>query len=144
MAYMTGAATEEEIDAIAAAMSVSGVMRDITCPTLISTGEFDPRTPLPELYGLYDSMTCPRQLWVHEDQHHMTTPTGRANGSDRGLWDLDSYSFGIDWLRDRLQGRALEHSGAVTYLTPGGSGPNGTSGRFARSWVEAYNLGQVK
>jgi dienelactone hydrolase len=139
-AYMTGATTEDEVDAIADAMAVDDVVEQIECPMLISTGEFDPRTPLDELYALYDRMSCPRQLWVHEDQHHMTTTTGRANGSDRGLWDLDSYSWAIDWLRDRLQGKSMSHDGEVCYVTPGGSGPNGTSARPGRSWVDAYRL----
>ncbi|MCU1361255.1 MAG: hypothetical protein JWN99_2544 [Ilumatobacteraceae bacterium] len=142
LTYMTGAASEDEVDAIADAMAVDDIIGDIECPTLISSGEFDPRTPLPELFALYDSMNCPRQLWVHEDQHHMTSPTGRANGSDRGLWDLDSYSWALDWLRDRLHGVPLQHDGEVSYIVPGGSGANGTSARTTRSWIGAYNLQQ--
>lgn len=139
-AYMTGAATEDEVDAIAAEMAIDDEIAEIGCPTLITVGEFDPRSPLDELFALYDKMTCPRELWVHEDQHHMASPTGRSNGSDRGLWDLDSFSFAMDWLRDRLHGKPLQRDGEVSFVVPSGSGPNGSSARASRSWIGAYNV----
>jgi cephalosporin-C deacetylase-like acetyl esterase len=139
-AYLTGARSEREIDEIAEAMALDDVMGDITCPTLLTVGEYDPRSPLSEVIALYDKMSCERELWVHEDQHHMCSPTGRAQVSDRGMWNIDTYSWMLDWLRDRLQGRPVERSGEVTYLVPTGSGPNGSSARPARSWLEAYDV----
>jgi len=140
--YLTGAQSEEELDAIGDSMSLDGEMGSISCPTLLTVGEYDPRSPLDEVIALYEKMDCERQLWIHEDQHHLCTPSGRINASERGLWNLDTYSFMFDWLRDRFQGRPVDRSGEVTYLVNSGSGPHGTSVRTAETWMDAYDVDQ--
>jgi pimeloyl-ACP methyl ester carboxylesterase len=142
-AYITGARSEDDLDAIATAMAVDDTIGDIRCPTLLTVGEFDPRSPLDELYALYDKMNCPRQLWVHEDQHHMASPSSRALGSESALWGIDTYVWALDWLRDRLASRPVPDDGEVSYVTTAGSGPNGSSARPSRTWANAYNLGQL-
>lgn len=139
-AYLTGATTEEEIDELAASMDLSNDMDKITTPSLLTVGEYDPRSPLQEVIELYDKMSCDRELWVHEDAHHMCSPTGRAHFSERGVWDIDTYSWMLDWLRDRLLDRPIQESGGVNYIVPHGSGPYGSSVRPGRNWLEAYEL----
>jgi pimeloyl-ACP methyl ester carboxylesterase len=139
-AYLSGASSEPELDEIAAAMDLRDDMAQIRTPTLLTIGEYDPRSPLQDVIDLYDKMSCERELWVYEDQHHMCSPTGRAQASERGLWNIDTYSWMLDWLRDRLLGRPLARSGEVTYMVPSGTGPYGTSAQPGRSWLEAHNL----
>jgi hypothetical protein len=140
MAYMTGASSEDELDRILAAMSVEGRMADIRCPTLITVGEYDPRSPLEETIALYDSMECERELWIFADQHHVNTISRRVSISERGVWNLDMFSWTLDWLRDRLSGEPIEGSGRVIYLTADATTPHGPRAREGRHWVEALDL----
>jgi dipeptidyl aminopeptidase/acylaminoacyl peptidase len=139
-AYLTGAESEAELDEITSAMTVDDQLPGITCPTLLTVGEYDPRSPLEELLALYDRMTCDRELWVHADQHHMCTVSGRAEVSERAIWNLDSYSWTLDWLRDRFAGRPIAHSGEVVYVARDRPSPDSGEATLARSWVEAVGL----
>lgn len=139
-AYLTGAESEAELDAITAAMTVDGQLGDIACPTLLAVGEYDPRSPLDEVLDVYDQMSCERELWVHADQHHMCTVSGRAEVSERAIWNLDSYSWTLDWLSDRFAGRPLTRSGQVVYLGRDRPGPDAADATLARSWLEAAGL----
>lgn len=138
-AYLTGAGSEAELDAIAAAMTVDDRLGDVACPTLLTVGEYDPRSPLEEVLELYDRMSCERELWVHADQHHMCTVSGRAEVSERGIWNLDTYSWTLDWLRDRFAGKPVARSGEVLYLAHDRPSPDGEA-TLARSWVEATGM----
>jgi hypothetical protein len=42
----------------------------------------------------------------------------------------------VDWLRDRLNGVALKHSGKVPWLDPAGAGPNAASVSYKRRWFD--------
>ena len=139
-AYLTGAESEAELDAIAAAMTIEDQLEDIACPTLLTVGEYDPRSPLEEVLALYDRMTCERELWLHADQHHMCSVSGRAEVSERAMWNLDSYSWTLDWLRDRFAGKPVARSGQVLYLARDRPGPDSSEAALARSWVEAAGL----
>lgn len=132
LAYMTGATSEPELDGILAGMSLEGRMADVACPTLITVGEFDPRSPLDETVALYDSMTCERELWVFGDQHHVNTISRRVSISERGVWNIDMFSWTLDWIRDRLDDKPIERSGGVTYLGADATTPYGPATRDER------------
>jgi hypothetical protein len=112
----------------------------VECPTLMTVGEYDPRSPLDQMVDLYDGMKCERELWIFANQHHATTMTGRINISERALWDFDTTSWTLDWLRDRIQGKPVERSGEVTYLTPDAGTPYGPTAKRGRTWPEALGL----
>jgi dienelactone hydrolase len=138
MAYLTGATSEAELDAIGAAMTIDDDVPNIECPVLMSVGEYDPRSPLDEVYRLVETMTCEWELWVHEDQHHITTPTGRVVASERGMWNIDTYSWALDWMRDRFSKIPMSSPNQVSYIANVGSGPNGTSAHQGSTWTEVY------
>jgi pimeloyl-ACP methyl ester carboxylesterase len=128
-AFLTQSETEEELDAVMSGMTMRGYMERISSPTLLTVGEYDPRTPLRELYPLFDRMTAPAVLWVMADQHHSFTVGPGAT------WARGSHGVLMDWLRDRLTGRPLEHAGEVLYVE-GGAGPNGPDVQAKRWWFE--------
>jgi pimeloyl-ACP methyl ester carboxylesterase len=132
-AYLTRAKSEEELDAFVAQMGLEHLLPEIECPTLLQVGEYDPRSPIEEVYELYDLMRAPRELWVFADQHHMATLRGASMAS---LWNFDTYATCMDFLADRFAGRPLAHDGEVRYLEPGGGGPAGTAVRGSRHWFE--------
>ncbi|MEN3284787.1 MAG: hypothetical protein V7607_5927 [Solirubrobacteraceae bacterium] len=132
-AHLTRAASEAELDELMAGYTNHGDMERVACPTLLAVGEYDPRSPLEEVYELYDALTAPKELWVFADQHHMLSLTGNAQGV---LWLNDSFTLAIDWLRDRLNGRPLAHDGDVVRIEAGGGSPNGSAPVGPRWWFE--------
>ncbi|HXJ83689.1 MAG TPA: alpha/beta hydrolase [Candidatus Methylomirabilis sp.] len=131
--YLTGAGTEEDLDAIAARMTMDGYASSIQCPVLLTVGEYDARSPVNLVYDLFDALHSPKELWVYEDQHHILRLAGGFDVT-RG----DSYALGFDWLRDAIDGRFPRDHARKVYLRVGGGGPNGTDGdgRDARRWWE--------
>lgn len=131
-AYLTQAESEDELDAIVADMTLDDDVERIACPALLVAGEYDPRSPIDEVYELFDRFGGNAELWVFGDQHHMVTLSGRA---DVPLWQLDVHALALDWLRDRLDGAPLRHPGEVLYLEPG-EGPAAPNVSKRRTWFE--------
>jgi dipeptidyl aminopeptidase/acylaminoacyl peptidase len=131
-AFMTGAQTEEELDAFREQMHLDGLMPRISCPTLLTVGQYDPRSPVEEVYSLYDAMTAPRELWVFEDQHHNASLKGGAPSE----WLGDQHTTAIDWLGDRFQGKPLNAPGETIWLPPKGPSPNDPSAARRRHWFD--------
>jgi pimeloyl-ACP methyl ester carboxylesterase len=138
-AYLTQAQTEEELDEILNAMTVNDELPSIRCPTLLTVGEFDARSPLQEILALYSSMTCERELWVFEDQHHMNTVAGHVFMSGSNMWNMDVFPMTLDWLRDRLGGNPIRRSGEVTYVDAAKGGPYGASLRSELTWLQTLD-----
>jgi pimeloyl-ACP methyl ester carboxylesterase len=132
-AYLTRSKSEDELDAFISQMGLEHLIPEITCPTLLHIGEYDPRSPIDEVYQLYDSMQAPRELWVFADQHHMATLRG---GGMSAIWNLDTYATCMDFLKDRFDGKPMAHDGDVLYIEPG-TGPHSTSVPAKRRWFEA-------
>ena len=132
--YLTGAQSERELDEFIAQMGLEDLIPQIQCPTLLTVGEYDPRSPIEEVYDLFDRFTAPAELWVHEDRHHMANiRSGNAGGTP--MWQMDTHTLGMDWLGDRLAGHDLE-AGTVRYLRTGGAGPNAADTPTKRWWWE--------
>jgi len=136
-AYLTGARDETELDSIIAEMTTVEQAPSISAPALLTVGEYDPRSPLQEVEAIYDKMTCEKELWVFEDQHHMCTLSGHTQMSDRGAWNLDAYWVGMDWLADRAARKPITAPGEVKYLTTNGLGPSSETTPYARTWIDA-------
>jgi dienelactone hydrolase len=132
-AYLTQSSTEEELDRVVAAMKMDDLMAQVQCPTLLVTGEYDPRAPVEEVLRLYDLMKAPRELWLLPDQFHNGSVTVKARNA---VWEADIHAFACDWLRDRFNGVPLEHDGKVVWLDPSGAGPNATSVTYKRRWFD--------
>jgi dienelactone hydrolase len=132
-AYLTQSQTEEELDRVVNAMNMDGLMDKITAPTLIVTGEYDPRAPLEEVCRLFDQMKAPAELWVLPDQHHNGSVTQKARSS---VWEADIHAFVCDWLRERFEGKPLKHAGKTLWLDPSGVGPNADKVNYKRRWFD--------
>jgi dipeptidyl aminopeptidase/acylaminoacyl peptidase len=129
-AFLTQAESEEELDAVMAAMALDrALLERITCPTLMVTGEFDQRDPIDEVYELFDYLKVPAELWVFADQLHLTS---------LGIGGHDMvFTFMVDWLADRLAGKPVSHPGEVLYLESGAGGPNSPTVGRKRKWYES-------
>ncbi len=125
-AFLTHAHDEDELDATMAAMTLEGHVEQITCPTLMVTGEWDLRDPVDEVYRLFDRFDAPHELWMFADQFHQF----RFVAGD-GL-----YNAMLDWLVDRLEDKPLTNDGEVLYLEANGHGPNSPTVKRKRKWYE--------
>ncbi len=132
-AYLTQSTTEAELDAVVAKMTMEGMMEKITCPTLVVTGEYDPRAPIDEVYRLFDQMKAPAELWVLPDQHHNGSVTQKGPSA---VWEADIHSFVCDWLRERFNGVPVKHPGKALWLEPAGAGPNAPEVSYKRRWFD--------
>jgi pimeloyl-ACP methyl ester carboxylesterase len=132
-AYLTQSSNEVELDAVWQKMTMEGLMDKITCPTLIVTGEYDPRAPVDEVYRLFDQMKAPAELWVLPDQHHNGSITQKGRSS---VWEADIHAFVCDWMRERFNGVPVKHPGKTLWLDPAGAGPNATSVTVKRRWFD--------
>jgi pimeloyl-ACP methyl ester carboxylesterase len=132
-AFLTQSTTEEELDKVVAGMNMDGLMPQVKCPTLLTTGEYDPRAPLEEVLRLFDLMKAPAELWVMPDQHHNGSVTG---GGRAAVWEGDIHAFVCDWLRERFEGKPVKHPGKVLWLDTAGAGPNATKVSYKRRWFD--------
>ncbi|MPZ22248.1 MAG: alpha/beta hydrolase [Dehalococcoidia bacterium] len=130
--YLTGAKSEAELDEITGRMAMDELMPKITCPILFTIGEYDPRSPLQEIYRLFDLVKAPKELWVYEDQHHMASIAGAADAMT--VWRFDTHPFMFDWLRERFEGQPLRHDGQPVYVRTGGGSPNGPDASTSTEW----------
>ena len=132
-AYLTQSTSEAELDAVVEKMTMDGLMDKITCPTLIVTGEYDPRAPVDEVYRLFDQMKAPAELWVLPDQHHNGSLTQKGRSS---VWEADIHAFVCDWLRERFNGVPVKHPGKSLWVEPSGAGPNAPGISYKRRWFD--------
>src|SRR5581483_187444 len=132
-AFLTQAQSEAELDAVTSEMTMDGYMGKISCPTMLMAGEYDPRSPLEEIYRMFDQLTAPAELWVFADQFHGPQIGG---GEAATAWSAPLHAVVMDWLRDRLQRKPVAWPGQVVYVEPGSSGPNNPKAALKRRWYE--------
>jgi pimeloyl-ACP methyl ester carboxylesterase len=96
--YMAGIHDEAEFDRMAARMTLVGRARDIACPMLMITGEYDPLCPIEEGVRVYDEVQAPKELWVFENEFHRVT-------NSKALGGAAVHGFMVDWLKDAMAGR---------------------------------------
>ena len=91
--YMSNIRDVDEFDAMAAKMTLEPIASRIKCPTLLAMGEFDELCPLEDGERMFALLTCPKEMWVYEDETH--TFGGALP---------DFYLRMADWVRDALNG----------------------------------------
>ena len=132
-AYLTQSSTEAELDEVLSAMTLDGYMARIACPVLLAAGEYDPRSPIDEVYRMFDQLTAPAELWVFADQHHMPS----IGGTESAGPSAPLHSVMCDWLRDRFADKPLRHPGQVLYIEANSAGPNSPTVARKRAWYES-------
>ncbi|MGH3484198.1 MAG: alpha/beta hydrolase family protein [Nocardioidaceae bacterium] len=131
-AFLTGLDTEAELDEFIAGMALDDLLPRISAPTLLTVGEYDPRSPVDEVYELYDLIEAPAQLWVYADQHH----GANIRSSDANQWYADHHSTTADWLKERLSGKPIDAPGETLYIQPASQSPSDPQVARRRQWFE--------
>jgi pimeloyl-ACP methyl ester carboxylesterase len=105
--YMAGVHDEAEFDRMAERMTLLDRAREIACPMLMVTGEYDPLCPIHEGVRVYDELVVPKELWVFENEFHRVT-------NSKALGGAAIHGFMVDWLKDAMAGRfGAEHAREV-------------------------------
>ncbi|MQA80104.1 MAG: alpha/beta hydrolase [Streptosporangiales bacterium] len=131
-AFMTGLESEAELDTFRDNLALESVLPEIVGPTLFTIGQYDPRSPLEDVYRLVDTVTAPTELWVFEDQHHNTN----MKASFATQWLGDHHSMSADWLKDRLDGKPIAQPGETKWIAPKGHSPNDPAVPRKRHWFD--------
>ena len=92
--YMSNISDEEAFDHMTEKMNLETIMSSIKCPILLAMGEFDELEPLENVYHFFDKLSCPKEIWVFENEFHVMG--GRLP---------DFYPIMADWLKDMLEGK---------------------------------------
>ena len=92
--YMSNIHDEAKFDEMIAQMTLAPLVDKIRCPTLLAMGEFDELCPLEDAEAFYESLKCPKELWVYENETHTF-----------GSRLPDFYLHVADWMRDAIDGK---------------------------------------
>ena len=134
--YLTGAASEDELNEIMRGMRLDDLLPGVRCPCLWAVGEYDARSPVREVLRLFDLMTNDRELWIFADQHHQVNV---ADGRSVPVWGSDINMYSFDWLEAHLDG-APDSSARrrIRYLQPG-EGPYSRAARTPWPWYRRFS-----
>ncbi len=115
--YMSGIRDEAEFNAMAARMDTKGYAEKIRCPTLFTMGEYDPLCHLEDAADFFAELTCPRELWVFENEFHRISLR-------EGIGGIEIYPYIADWIKDELDGKHPKNlNRKVLIRQKSGSGP---------------------
>lgn len=94
--HMSGIAADDEFDALIDAMdaALQAAAPRLRVPYLLVGGDLDELTPPEHMHAWFDTLACPRALWIYRDTYH---PMGEVVA--------DAYPAMADWILDALAGR---------------------------------------
>jgi len=101
--YMSARREEADFDAFVKTLTWERHARNIRCPYLCVSGEFDNLSPLQFTYSLFEELQAPRTLVVYEGAGHGVSG---APSSTRGLYFPNVIA---DWVLARFEGRPIEN-----------------------------------
>ena len=129
--HLMRAPSEAVLDGWIRQMRLDEIFPRIDRPTLLMSGEYDPRAPLEVLEESFGLLRGTAELWIFADRRHLFSIRS-GHGPE---WNGDVHLLAADWLGDRLGGRQWT-PGATRVLELTGNGPNGVGPKSLR-WFEA-------
>lgn len=114
--YMAGVHDEDAFDDMARRMTLIGRAKDIECPMLMITGEYDPLCSLADTLAVYDELRVPKEIWVFENEFHRVS-------NSKALGDAPIHGFMIDWLLAAMDGRLPADHKREVLVPQAGLGP---------------------
>ena len=112
---MAGMDDEDAFDTMCEGMTLKGHAERITCPVLMATGEFDSLNPLEESEAVYEALTCPKEMWIFEDEFHSIR-------APKGLAGHGSFHFVAEWMSRALAGKIEPDHARKAFIQPNGIG----------------------
>ena len=112
---MAGMDDEDAFDAMCEGMTLKGHAERITCPVLMATGEFDSLNPLEESEAVYEALTCPKEMWIFEDEFHSIR-------APKALAGHGAFHFVAEWMSRALAGKIEPDHARKAFIQPNGIG----------------------
>jgi len=112
---MAGMQSEEQFDKMTEQLSLKPDVGNISCPTLMATGEFDPLSPLEDADAIFNHINAPKEMWVFEDEFHpIRTPEAL---SGHGI-----FHYIASWMKKALDGGFAEDFSKRRFISKNGNG----------------------
>jgi dienelactone hydrolase len=105
--YMAGIDDEAEFDRQAQLHTLEGVISEITCPILMSQGEFDELCSAEEVQQILEQAKAPHELRIYEGEFHPMAGVA-----------LEAWEEAVDWIVDRFNGKAMVQETIRRYPAP--------------------------
>ena len=112
---MAGMDDEGAFDEMCKGITLKGHAERIACPVLMATGEFDSLNPIEESEAVYEALTCPKEMWVFEDEFHSIR-------APKGLAGHGSFHFVADWMSRALAGKIGPDHARKAFIQSNGIG----------------------
>jgi alpha-beta hydrolase superfamily lysophospholipase len=112
---MAGMDDEDAFDKMAEGFTLKGQAQNIKCPALMCVGEFDPLNPIEDAEKAFEALTCPKELWVIEDEYHSTHTT-------KALCGRPTFHYLAEWMDRALNGKIPKDHNRRTFITKEGRG----------------------
>ena len=113
--YITGTPDEKEFDKLAEQMHLRDIAPKIKCPMLLLHGEYDELCPAQAALTYYETLKCPKELWMYENEFH---PLGGVAPEMIGC--------AADWLLDKLEGKYNPNMDNAIFIKTDGTRLKGT------------------
>ena len=70
--FMAMAGMEDEglFDEMSLGFTLKNHAKNVMCPALMATGEFDPLNPLEDAEAVFKALPGPKEMWIFEDEFH--------------------------------------------------------------------------
>ena len=121
--YMAGIKDPLEFDEFQQGMRLEEIAKEIKMPFLIVQGEMDELSPLEDVYKFYETLTCPKEIWIYENQFHPMGPVS-----------AEAFPAFVGWLRDKVDNPVPADLDKHVYVRQSGGYREGKAINF---WFEA-------
>ena len=112
---MAGMQSEEQFDKMTEQLSLKPDVGNISCPTLMATGEFDPLSPLEDADAIFDHINAPKEMWVFEDEFHPIRAPEALSG--HGI-----FHYIASWMKKALDDEFVKGFSKRRFISKNGNG----------------------
>lgn len=112
---MAGTEDEEAFDEEIKGYTLKGFANKVQCPVLMGIGEFDPLNPLEDAEEVYNVLSCPKEMWIFEDEfHRIRAPKNLGGGV--------TFDFIAQWMLNAMNGNLAAGHNKKRFIKLNGDG----------------------
>ena len=112
---MAGTNDEAAFDKEIEGYTLKGFAERVKCPVLMGIGEFDPLNPLEDAEAVYKALTCPKEIWIFEDEFHRIRAPKNLGG---GI----TFDFIAQWMLNAMNGTVKKGHDKKRFIKLNGDG----------------------
>jgi alpha-beta hydrolase superfamily lysophospholipase len=115
--FMAMAGMEDEglFDEMSLGLTLKNHAKNVMCPALMATGEFDPLNPLEDAEAVFEALPGPKEMWIFEDEFHpIFSPAALAGQA--------TFHFVAEWMQNAMNGELDNKFERKAYVRKSGEG----------------------